>query len=151
MTTNETKLNVAGPDCSSAGSRELIPTGFYRTRRRARNYLNDRSKASNLLAKASAKASGSRSSLAGVWDDLMLLFRFLGTWITGSYRDVSVNTMLLVITAILYFVMPLDVIPDFTLGIGFMDDVALIMFVLHSIKAELDKFVSWEKANEIPK
>lgn len=129
-------------------TRELVPTGFYRANKKARVFLDDKGKASSLLNNAIAKAARSKTSLGDVWDDLLTLFRLLRNWITGGYRDVSVNTMLLVVTAVLYFVMPLDVIPDFVPALGFMDDVAMILFVLNSIRAEFDKFANWEQANK---
>jgi uncharacterized membrane protein YkvA (DUF1232 family) len=127
--------------------RELTPTGFYRTRERARDYLNDQGKASRLLTKAISKAASSKASLGEAWEGLLILFRLLRNWITGDYRDVGIDTMLLVMAATLYFVMPIDAVPDFIPALGFIDDVAFILFVLNCVRAELDKFAGWEKTN----
>lgn len=126
-------------------SEELVPTGFYRAKKRAENYLNDPEKAADLLAKARQKAAQKQGALAGVWEDLQTLFRLLRTWLTGNYAGASWQTMLLVITAILYFVMPFDVIPDFIIALGFFDDAAIIIYIVSNIKEELQAFIEWEQ------
>lgn len=124
---------------------EKSPAGFERIKRKAETYLNDTVKATELLRKASAKAAKRKGALEGVWHDLLDLFRLLRAWIKGEYRGVSWQTMLLVTTSILYFVIPLDVVPDFIAMFGFLDDVAIISFVLRQVRNELDEFLDWEK------
>jgi uncharacterized membrane protein YkvA (DUF1232 family) len=123
---------------------ELVPTGFHGARKKAESYLQDKEKAADLLRKARLKASRMPGALAGVWEDLQTLFRMLKTWISGDYPGASWQTILLVVTAILYFVMPLDVIPDFIAALGFLDDAAVIAYIINSIKEELVTFKEWE-------
>jgi uncharacterized membrane protein YkvA (DUF1232 family) len=47
--------------------------------------------------------------------------------------------------ALLYFVLPFDVVPDVLAGIGFVDDVAVITSVVESVRNELDRFREWEE------
>lgn len=131
-------------DPGKTKSEELVPTGFYRAREKAESYLQDKDKAADLLRKARRKAVKMPGALAGVWEDLLTLFRMLKTWISGDYPGASWQTILLVVTAILYFVMPLDVIPDFIAVLGFFDDAAVIAYIVSNIKEELVAFVEWE-------
>lgn len=41
------------------------------------------------------------------------------------------------LAALAYFVLPLDVIPDFLLGIGFGDDVAVLMAALGAVRSHI--------------
>ena len=123
---------------------ELVPTGFHGARKKAESYLQDKDKATDLLRKARLKAAQMPGALAGVWEDLQTLFRMLKTWISGDYPGASWQTILLVVTAILYFVMPLDVIPDFIAALGFLDDAAVIAYIVSNIKEELLAFTEWE-------
>jgi uncharacterized membrane protein YkvA (DUF1232 family) len=120
------------------------PAGFKSTRLKAKLYLADKDKAAELLKRAQLKAGQKRGALAGVWDDLMSLFRLLKCWINGEYPGAGWQTMLLVITGVLYFVMPFDVIPDFLVFLGFFDDAAIIAYIVSIIRGELETFVEWE-------
>ncbi|HJN51512.1 MAG: YkvA family protein [Pseudomonadales bacterium] len=127
---------------------QKAPVGFRTAKRKAQAYLENREKAAALLRKASEKATQKKAALEGVWEDLMALFRLLKAWIGGDYQGVSWQTILLVLTAVLYFVVPLDVIPDFIAMLGFFDDAAIIAYVVHAIKEELDAFLKWEVERE---
>jgi len=43
-----------------------------------------------------------------------------------------------------YFISPIDIIPDFLPLIGLSDDVALLVFIFKSIDEELLKFNQWQ-------
>ena len=49
----------------------------------------------------------------------------------------------LVVAALLYFLSPLDVIPDFLGAVGFTDDAAVVLFVLSAIKNEINIYRDW--------
>ena len=42
--------------------------------------------------------------------------------------------------------MPIDVIPDFAIGIGYLDDVAVLGWVVSSVRIVLNDFGRWEAA-----
>ncbi len=52
--------------------------------------------------------------------------------------------ILLVVAALLYFLSPLDTIPDFLGAIGFTDDAAVVLFVLNAIKNEISHYRDWQ-------
>lgn len=78
-----------------------------------------------------------------VWIYLTAFFRLLKAYIRKDYRDITLVSMVLVISAIIYFVMSIDLIPDILPG-RFIDDVTVIGFVVKQIKADLDNFLAWE-------
>ena len=43
-----------------------------------------------------------------------------------------------------YFVVPLDVIPDFILGWGLIDDIAVIGYVFGQVQVEIAAFRAWQ-------
>jgi uncharacterized membrane protein YkvA (DUF1232 family) len=48
------------------------------------------------------------------------------------------------IGAIVYFVNPFDAIPDFIPVIGYLDDAAVIGWVMKTLKDEIERFRAWE-------
>ncbi|MBD65607.1 MAG: hypothetical protein CME62_10400 [Halobacteriovoraceae bacterium] len=78
-------------------------------------------------------------------DDLKALIRMARLWVSRKYTDVGTQTILYTIVAIIYFVTPTDFVPDFVLGLGFVDDVAVLNWVLSLIKEDLNKFKAWEE------
>jgi uncharacterized membrane protein YkvA (DUF1232 family) len=99
------------------------------------------------LGAALGKAYARRKVLIRVFEDLLILFRFVRAWVRGDYRNVPRKSVLWALAAIIYFLSPIDIIPDFLPG-GYLDDIAVIAFVVRRIRVDLDQFMEWEKARK---
>jgi len=118
---------------------------FKNARSKAENIINNPEKLQELLNQADQKANIKGKGLVGeAREFLAASFRLLRAYATGQYRQTPWKSLLAITAAVVYFVMPLDVIPDLILGLGFFDDVALIMWTLKSIRTDMDRFASWE-------
>lgn len=96
------------------------------------------------ITKALGKAYAKRALLFRVFEDFLLLFRLVLAWARGEYEEVPRRTVFWAIVAIIYFLSPIDLIPDIFPG-GYLDDIAVITFVIRRIRGDLDKFTDWEK------
>lgn len=83
--------------------------------------------------------------LRSVRADLTAFLRLLKAWALRQYERVPWTALLLIAGAVVYFVMPVDLIPDMLVGIGFVDDVAVVSAVVRSVRNELDRFRAWEQ------
>jgi uncharacterized membrane protein YkvA (DUF1232 family) len=99
------------------------------------------------LARALSKAYARRLLLVRVFEDLLVLFRFVRAWVKGEFREVPRKSVLWALAAIIYFLSPIDLIPDFLPG-GYLDDIAVIAFVVRRIRVDLDRFLEWEKSRK---
>ncbi len=63
----------------------------------------------------------------------------------GEYREIQWQNMVLIVAAILYFITPIDLIPDFIPITGLVDDFTVMVWVYNKIQQEVDKFILWEK------
>jgi uncharacterized membrane protein YkvA (DUF1232 family) len=79
------------------------------------------------------------------YDDLKALIRMARHWVGRRYTQVSTQAILYTIVAVVYFLTPTDFVPDFIIGLGFVDDLAVVSWVLGLIKEDLEKFKVWEK------
>lgn len=89
------------------------------------------------------------SVLSSVRDDLTTMLRLVSAWANRSYRRVPWSAVALIVAALCYFVLPVDLLPDVLGPIGLTDDVVLITSVVQSVRTELDRFRSWEERPQI--
>jgi len=83
--------------------------------------------------------------LSAVWTDLRTMLRLLIRWVDNSYQRVSWTPLVLIAGALIYFVTPVDVLPDTLGAIGFADDVTVISTVVQHVRDELQRFRTWEQ------
>lgn len=82
-------------------------------------------------------------------EKFLVLGRLLRAYVVGDYREIPWKTMLTLVAALLYFVNPLDLIPDVIPVTGLTDDFAVLVWVYNAMRLEIDKFLAWEKAREV--
>ncbi|GAA5317437.1 MAG: hypothetical protein AseanaTS_26420 [Candidatus Pelagadaptatus aseana] len=129
--------------------RVLSSRTYARAMAAAKGYLQDRQSLGDFSDQVMTKAEKYRSGpLRNLWDSIQALVRLLRAYATGDYRDVSAKTLLLMVTALVYFIIPTDLIPDILLGWGLVDDVTLLGWVIQSSRTELDKFKLWESKGQ---
>ena len=104
--------------------------------------LKDKRRLRYLVAAAVSIAQGRGGRLLR---DLQLLVRLLQASVSGAYSGLSVHKLVTIVAGILYLISPLDVIPDFIPVVGYVDDAAVIAWVLKSIAEELKDFKMWEE------
>lgn len=123
------------------------PRGFNKAEGKAEKLLTNEKKLNSQLKSAIEKAFEQKDKLKSVWVDLQTLFRLISAWLRKDYKKVPWKSILYATTAIIYFLNPLDIIPDFIPLAGLIDDISIIGFVIKSIKGDIDKFLLWEKEN----
>ena len=119
------------------------PKGFTRFLTLAGVYLKDPHTRLRLLSAVKEYTRNKGHLLKGVQSDLQTLVSLMKDWNKGVYTDVSKKTILLAIAALLYFISPLDTIPDFLGAVGFTDDATVILFVLNTMRKELEQYRQW--------
>ena len=122
------------------------PEGFGNAKSSAEKYIKDKKKTQYLLKEAFEKAEKNRGSLTKTWAELMAILRLVRSWVSGEYTKAPWKTILFAIGGIIYFVNPFDITPDFIPGIGFLDDITIIGFVIQSIRNTVEDFMKWEQA-----
>ncbi len=106
--------------------------------------LEKHRRAAKLAAQAAAKAQKNKAALQKVWDDLLTLTRLLRAWARREYMTVPWRTLVAVTAALIYFLNPFDLIPDFLPTLGLVDDATLVALVVASISEDLARFREWE-------
>ncbi|WP_416381013.1 YkvA family protein [Hymenobacter sp. GOD-10R] len=115
---------------------------------KAEEYLKKPTRIKQLLSDAYEKASEKKdigSIAQEAWETMQTLFRLIKLSASGEYTGLPTSTVVAAVAVTIYFLFPIDLIPDFIPVLGLLDDVALVAWFSTSIKEELDKFTEWEK------
>jgi uncharacterized membrane protein YkvA (DUF1232 family) len=115
---------------------------------RAAQYAKNPDKLRDLSREARKKAesAGSGGPLKDFWESLTAFLRLIRAYAKGEFREVPWQKLVLIVASILYFLTPIDVIPDFVVGLGYLDDAAVIAWVVSAVRSVLDDFLRWESA-----
>ena len=91
------------------------------------------------------KAIDNEHAISEVINDLRLLISLVKDYISGTYKEIPYGSIVAAVGGILYFVSPVDFIPDFIPFIGYVDDLFVISLVLRQIHTDLEKYHAWKR------
>jgi uncharacterized membrane protein YkvA (DUF1232 family) len=117
---------------------------FQKAKRKAEQYASDPKKLGNLIDQATKKANKSKGRLKAVWDQLSACFRLIKAYGSGSYREIPWSSLVMIVASVIYFVMPIDMIPDVLVGFGLVDDAAVLGWTIRTFGSDIDDFIEWE-------
>lgn len=115
--------------------------------KKAKEYANDKEKSKGLVNDAFKKAKKfekKKGPLEEIWDNVQLLFGLIKDWASGEYKDIPMGSIVLIIIGLLYFVSPIDLVPDFIPG-GIIDDALVLGLVIKQVMNDLDKYHLWKE------
>ena len=133
---------------SQTGADEITQSAAFRKATSdAEAYVRDSQRLRGLFEDAVGKINViPRGPFADTWPYLMAMIRVIRAHQKGEYQDISSPKLLIIVAALIYFVSPFDVIPDWIPVLGHIDDAFVVGLALKSVRADLDTFMAWETA-----
>jgi uncharacterized membrane protein YkvA (DUF1232 family) len=119
---------------------------FHELLRKAFQIARNPQNLQDLLRQSTLKAEAGRRIGTGFLNQLRSLFRLTKAYTKGDYREIPYRSLAIAVGALLYFINPMDLIPDFILT-GLLDDAAVVGMVMASLKNDIDAFTRWEKSS----
>ncbi len=113
--------------------------------RKAEALLKNKALSLNKVQEAFKNANVNKSALTSIWDKLHLLLSFAKDYVQGNYTIIPIGSVIAIFASLLYFVSPLDFIPDFILGLGFIDDIYILTLVYKQVSKDLEKYKHWKE------
>ena len=112
----------------------------------AEKILGDQDKIEKFLQRLEKKlkgipVAGSELSKVPVLASLFISF------VRKQYTNIPTLSIVAITSALIYFVSPIDIIPDFIPGVGHLDDAAVIIACWKMVSADVEEYVKWREDN----
>ena len=127
----------------------LASVFFNRSRVKAGRYARNSKSMFGLIQQVLSKSKTVADGEGiGFREKIGLISRLVKAYAAGEYRQLPTKTLLITLATLIYFVSPLDFIPDVLPILGFADDIALIVWLYNSLNTDLDNFREWERQRQ---
>ena len=83
-----------------------------------------------------------------VLSKIPLLVSLMKDYMEKKYQEIPVKSVIAIVSALLYWLLPADVIPDVIPGIGYIDDASVVAFCLKLISDDLKDYEKWREENK---
>ncbi|MZQ99681.1 MAG: DUF1232 domain-containing protein [Acidaminobacter sp.] len=110
----------------------------------AQDYLDNPEKLRKLIEEGAKKANSIKGPFDELANMLKVLFSLTKDWINGSYRVVPVGSIIVIVAALIYFLSPVDLIPDILPIVGLSDDVVVVALAYKQVKSDIEKYKVWK-------
>lgn len=122
---------------------------FRKATGRAGRYVRNSRSMFQLANDALHKSGGlSGATFTAAKEQVALLVRLVRASASGEYKDIPWKTLVKIVAVLIYFVSPIDILPDFLPIVGISDDIVLVTWLFTSIKGDLGKFQAWEASRK---
>lgn len=76
-----------------------------------------------------------------------VMMSLVRSYVKKEYTEPPITTMISVVVALIYFLSPIDLIPDAIPGAGYIDDAVVVSGCLVLIRTDLEDYRIWRKEN----
>ena len=78
-----------------------------------------------------------------------VMISMIRSYVRKEYTEIPIGSIISMISALIYFVSPVDIIPDFLHVVGYLDDAAVVAACIKLVKSDIDDYKQWRKINKI--
>lgn len=114
----------------------------------AEKLLNDHDKIEKFLQRLEKKLK--LVPLAGdKLSKIPIMTSLVRSFVKKEYTDIAIGSIVAIISALVYFVSPIDIIPDSIPLIGYFDDALVVAACWKLVESDVEEYVKWRKDNGI--
>ena len=111
----------------------------------AQKILNDKDKLDKFLLQLEEKLK----IIPLVGDKLAyvpVMAALLKDYATGKYDKIPLGSIMAVVAALMYFVSPVDLVPDVIPGVGYIDDAAVVLTCWNLVESDIKEYEDWRNS-----
>ncbi len=126
---------------------EEVQKRFEQSKKKAEKLLKDKDKMDRFLERLEKKFA--LIPVAGpILSDIPTLISLVKSFIEKKYTNIPLGSIIAIVGGLLYFLSPIDLIPDLLPAIGLVDDAAVIALALKLVHDDVAEFKQWRDANQ---
>ena len=125
---------------------------FKKYQKKAEDVLKDNKRVQSLLGSTREKLTEvleNNDRLKEFSEKIYVMIRMVKAQISGEYREFPWRTLAMIVGALIYFVTPLDLIPDVIPVLGLTDDISIVYWIYKSVQEDIERFEEWERTIEL--
>lgn len=69
-------------------------------------------------------------------------------YVKKEYTDIPIGTIIAIVSSLIYFVSPIDFIPDSIPVLGYFDDAAVVAACWKLVESDVEEYEKWHNENE---
>ncbi len=121
-----------------------VQDAFQQSTKQAEQMLEDENKTKDFLDTVEKKFASIKVIGKGL-SQIPLMINLIRSYLKKEYTNVPIGSILAVLGALIYFLSPVDLIPDILPVIGKLDDAAVIGIALKLVSADLECYAEWRQ------
>lgn len=76
-----------------------------------------------------------------------IMVSLIRSFVKKEYTDIPIGSIIAVTSALIYFVSPIDILPDSIPFLGYIDDAAVVGVCWKLVESDVEEYVKWRENN----
>jgi len=126
---------------------EEVQARFEKSKEKAKKILEDKDKMDHFLERLEKKLVHI-PVVGGILSEIPTLVALVKAYVEKRYLEIPIGSIIAIVGALIYFLSPIDLIPDLLPGIGLVDDAAVLTLAFKFVHDDVVEFKAWRDANK---
>ena len=74
-----------------------------------------------------------------------VMISLVKNYVQGKYTTIPYGTILAILSALIYFLAPIDIVPDFIPLAGYLDDMAVLGLCMNMVSIDIETYEKWRQ------
>jgi len=79
--------------------------------------------------------------------NIPILVSLVRSYVKKECKDIPIGSVMAIVAVLIYFVSPIDLIPDSIPIVGYLDDAAVLGFVWNMVEDDVEEYKKWQEIN----